>query len=294
MSQVQILSRPLNGFKCAETVLIVMVDCPHPDCKESDKEFQSDVTMRQHHTKVHGERLPNSICKDCEKDFFREQGGKYCDECWSDDMTGENNPNYAGGKKETSCIECGKSFKYYPSCKKGKFCSECVEDGDVLEGPPNRHEGETKVEYDDPTGRTGGEESDVGVVSEEVFETKCVKKGLNVSKPVTYMCPYDYVVEVDSKLYKVQVKTGVVRSGSLSFSIVRRRENTNRSVSESYDNVDVFVVRNKHNDNLYWISNEEIDVEKNKRLRLEEPGNPHPNITWAHHYEFDRQIALLQ
>jgi len=105
-----------------------MVQCPHEDCSDSNKEFQSDVTMRQHHTKVHDEQLPNCECDECEKEFFKKNGRrKYCDGCKYDEhYEGENNPNYSGAKEETECNECEGEFSYYPSEKEGNFCSDCV------------------------------------------------------------------------------------------------------------------------------------------------------------------------
>ena len=108
-----------------------MVKCPHPDCAESGKDFYSDVTMRQHHTKVHGQQLPNCTCNACGEDFFNKGADrKYCDDCkYEYTHQGENNPNYSAKKESTSCRECGGTFEYYPSEKEGVFCPDCVEDG---------------------------------------------------------------------------------------------------------------------------------------------------------------------
>lgn len=71
-----------------------MVRCPHKDCSDSDREFESDSSMRQHHTMVHDEQLPNSKCNNCGNKFFRKSGGSYCDDCKGN--KGVNNPNYKG------------------------------------------------------------------------------------------------------------------------------------------------------------------------------------------------------
>lgn len=113
-----------------------MVSCPHPECANSDKEFQSESTMRQHHTKVHGEKLPNCTCAECGRKFFHKGGARtYCDSCKNLRYKGENNPAYNGGKEKTTCEECGSEFEFYPSEKKGLFCSECVENGVNIDSP---------------------------------------------------------------------------------------------------------------------------------------------------------------
>jgi hypothetical protein len=91
-----------------------MVQYPHEDCSDSSKDFQSDATMRQHHTKVHDEKLPNCECDECEKEFFKKNGRrKYCDDCKYDShYKGENNPNYKG------------KIDYVKDIKKHRICSE--------------------------------------------------------------------------------------------------------------------------------------------------------------------------
>ena len=108
-----------------------MVTCPHEECSDSDREFESDATMRQHHTKVHDEQLPNNSCDECGDEFFdKGSANKYCDDCRHEaHYVGETAPNYSGAKEKTKCKECGEDFSYYPSDKKGVFCSQCVENG---------------------------------------------------------------------------------------------------------------------------------------------------------------------
>ena len=96
-----------------------MVRCPHKECSESDKEFESDFTMRQHHTKVHDEQLPNCECSECGKDFF-EKGAKkkYCNDCGHNaHYVGENNPNYKGK------VEYVEDLKERSTCS-GEDCDE--------------------------------------------------------------------------------------------------------------------------------------------------------------------------
>jgi hypothetical protein len=54
-----------------------MVDCP--SCERTMATMQG---MRQHHTKVHGEALPNRVCSRCETDFYDPKARKeYCSNC---------------------------------------------------------------------------------------------------------------------------------------------------------------------------------------------------------------------
>jgi 5-methylcytosine-specific restriction endonuclease McrA len=89
--------------------------------------------MRQHHTKVHDQLLPNRECKGCGLDFYDEKAKQsFCDDC--NPNAGEHNGNWCNAKKETECKRCGNSFEYYPSNKKGIFCPSCVEAADEFLG----------------------------------------------------------------------------------------------------------------------------------------------------------------
>lgn len=196
-------------------------------------------------------------------------------------------------KKETQCDNCETEFTYYPSSKKGRFCSECVEEADMAAGPDkiepdweeiNRDSQISGEEYyDNSSERTGLKDSNVGDVSEKVFETEMVKRGINISKSLTYMCEYDYVVEIGNEFYRAQVKTGTQNNGSIDFQTCRRHENRRKSVKKQYENVDAFVVRNKRDDKLYWIPFE--DTSKTQMsIRVKEPIQYQQNINWADQY----------
>lgn len=65
--------------------------CPHPDCEESDKTFDTKHAMHLHHYRAHGESI---------------------------------------AKEKTTCSVsgCDTEFEYYPSEKEGKFCESCAEE----------------------------------------------------------------------------------------------------------------------------------------------------------------------
>ena len=47
----------------------------------------------------------------------------------------------------------------------------------------------------------------IGYETEENCILSLLKKGYKVSRPVLQNCPYDLIVDIDNKLYKIQVKT---------------------------------------------------------------------------------------
>lgn len=101
------------------------------ECPTCGKNLATEQGMRQHHTKVHGESLPNRTCDDCCTEFYDPKSRRtYCEDCYSE--AGEKNGNYADAKEIADCARCGASFEYYPSNKDGVYCSECVEEADGL------------------------------------------------------------------------------------------------------------------------------------------------------------------
>ncbi|ELY87731.1 HNH endonuclease [Natrialba hulunbeirensis JCM 10989] len=101
------------------------------DCPTCGKSLSTEQGMRQHHTKVHSEPLPNRTCTGCETDFYDPKARRsYCDDC--NPNAGSNNGNWRDAKETTTCTHCDADFSYYPSSKKGVFCPDCVADADGL------------------------------------------------------------------------------------------------------------------------------------------------------------------
>ena len=90
------------------------------DCPTCDRTLSTERGMRQHHTKVHGEPLPNWTCEGCDAEFYDSKARRtYCDDC--DPNAGEHNGNWKNAKESSECEICGSRFEYYPSNKEGVF-----------------------------------------------------------------------------------------------------------------------------------------------------------------------------
>ncbi|SFB74115.1 HNH endonuclease [Halobiforma haloterrestris] len=110
-------------------------------CPTCGRELETERGVRQHHTKVHGESLPNRTCKGCGTAFYDPKSRQsYCDDC--DPNAGEHNGNWRDAKETASCAICGSEFSYYPSSKEGVYCPSCVDaaDGLLPEKYPERGE----------------------------------------------------------------------------------------------------------------------------------------------------------
>lgn len=107
-----------------------------PDCPTCGSTLSTKQGMRQHHTKVHSESLPNRTCAECGDQFYDPKARRtYCDDCYTG--AGKQNGNWKNVKETTNCRNCGSEFEYYPSNKDGVFCSACVEKSDEFLGTPS-------------------------------------------------------------------------------------------------------------------------------------------------------------
>ena len=100
-------------------------------CPSCDDSFDTRRGLGVHHSRVHGESLPNRTCEYCDADFHSPYEKRYCSETClsaSDSFEGENHPNWKDGKETTGCEICSAEFEYYPSEKEGLYCGTCVED----------------------------------------------------------------------------------------------------------------------------------------------------------------------
>lgn len=104
-------------------------------CPTCDRTFETTAGMRQHHTKVHDEPLPNCECAACETEFYDPDSARvYCDDCY--DV--ERSPCLDRGNTEAECVVCDTTFLYYPSEKSGLYCPDCVGDPSVTCAPRRR------------------------------------------------------------------------------------------------------------------------------------------------------------
>lgn len=126
----------------------------HP-CPTCERTFSTERGMRQHHTKVHGEPLPNRTCSECGERFYDPKARRtYCEDCYTG--AGEQNGNWKGAKERAACRRCGEDFEYYPSNKEGVFCPDCVDEAEEFLGSPS-YDGKLTEKVTTPCEQCGDE-----------------------------------------------------------------------------------------------------------------------------------------
>lgn len=127
---------------------------------------------------------------------------------------------------------------------------------------------------------------EVGEITEAKVLAELVELGYNVAEPFGENTRYDYIVDDDDDLYRVQVKTGRLDGGAISFDVCSTMSNSSGSREESYHgDIDAFAVW--YDGSLYWVPIEDAPSAKMK-LRIEPTkNNQSANINWADDYKIE-------
>lgn len=115
-----------------------------------------------------------------------------------------------------------------------------------------------------------------------------------VSKPLVQCSRYDFVVEINHKLYKVQVKTGTLKENSyIEFSTSTSHTNTKGTLNISYSKDDVDYFATIYDNQCYFVPFEVCGT-RNQRLRIVPTKNGQTKeIVFANDYKLEDVIKRL-
>lgn len=139
----------------------------------------------------------------------------------------------------------------------------------------------------------------IGDIGEAMAIADFTKAGIGVSKPLSNNLRYDLIIDVNGRLYKVQVKTSsVIKEDKMVFSTKTTNYTKGAYTSNAYtsDEVDIFYLYHQLNDwrGLYLVKNgQAIPVSMNMRLLPAKNGQV-KGIRMASDFEFSKQIQILK
>ena len=122
-----------------------------------------------------------------------------------------------------------------------------------------------------------------------------LSRGYQVSQPLVSDSRYDFIVDINHKLLRIQVKTSQISDdgGYILFATSSSHTNTHRTINLNYsaDEIDYFAT--VHNGECYLISVNEA-ARRSQRLRLLPPKNGNQkNIKFASNYTIEKFLATL-
>lgn len=117
----------------------------------------------------------------------------------------------------------------------------------------------------------------IGDISEQKFILYCLEKNIPVCKPIGNNLPYDYIIDYNNQLYKIQVKTAY-RSKTLDSWIFNTRstsKNYTEVINKNYiGKIDYFAVVNPNNDFICFVP---INKAANSSMAIYYGDTPKPN-----------------
>lgn len=94
----------------------------------------------------------------------------------------------------------------------------------------------------------------IGEITEQKVALEFLKLGILVSKPLVQSSKYDFIVDVNHKLYKIQVKTGTFKENAyLEFATSTSHTNTKGTLNLSYSEEDVDFFATIYEEQCYLI-----------------------------------------
>lgn len=94
----------------------------------------------------------------------------------------------------------------------------------------------------------------IGEITEQQVALEFLKLGYLVSKPLVQSSRYDFIVDINHKLYKIQVKTGTFKENAyVEFATSTSHTNTKGTLNISYSQEDVDFFATMYNNECYLI-----------------------------------------
>ena len=90
----------------------------------------------------------------------------------------------------------------------------------------------------------------IGDISEQKFVLYCLERDIPISKPIGNNLPYDFIIDLNNKLYRIQVKTAYAgkTNDTWIFNTRSTSKNYNEVVNKNYiGKIDYFAVINPYN-----------------------------------------------
>lgn len=132
----------------------------------------------------------------------------------------------------------------------------------------------------------------IGDITEYRFALYCMEHNIPISKPMNNNLPYDFIIDLNGKLLKIQVKTGYDGKGQNSFMFNTRSTSKNFSevVEKTYeDKIDAFITQYPIIPNKFFF----IPIDKASKgcMTMYYGDNPKCNQNWCKDYDFDNLLS---
>lgn len=132
-----------------------------------------------------------------------------------------------------------------------------------------------------------------GALTELQCQTDFLTAGILVSQPIVADSKYDFIVDINGKLFKVQCKSSTLSNDQTYISMKTKTTNI-RTMKDSFytkEDIDFFYTCYENKSYLVPV---EISGHGETRLRFSSSQPNNPNIRWAKDYEFNQMLQKLR
>ena len=132
----------------------------------------------------------------------------------------------------------------------------------------------------------------IGDITEYRFALYCMEHNIPISKPMNNNLPYDFIIDLNGKLLKIQVKTGYdsKSQNSFMFNTHSTSKNFSEVMEKTYeDKIDAFITQYSIIPNKFFF----IPIEKASKgsMVMYFGNNPKYNQNWCKDYDFDNLLS---
>ena len=132
-----------------------------------------------------------------------------------------------------------------------------------------------------------------GTLTELQCQKDFIQKGILVSQPIVQDSKYDFIIDLNGKLYRIQCKSSSL-SADEKFITLKTKSTNIRTMKDSYytkEDIDFFYT---YHQGVSYLIPVEMAANGETRLRFisNQPNNP--NIRWAKDYEFNLMLQKIK
>lgn len=135
-----------------------------------------------------------------------------------------------------------------------------------------------------------------GCLTEQKCFIKCIELGFVVSKPLFDNARYDFILDIGTRLLRIQVKTSYwaeEEKDSFIFNGFSQHSTGNGNKRMKYTNKEIDYFMTEKNGVFYLFPADDKGFNQ-KRLRLRACQVNQPSIIWAEDYEFEKIVKGIK
>ena len=132
-----------------------------------------------------------------------------------------------------------------------------------------------------------------GISTELMCQNAFIQLGYNVSVPISPYCVYDFIVDINNKLYKIQVKSCSKSKTGIKLSTMSSYSKASGNVYKFYTKEQIDYICTFYEGQCYLIPIEEIENRNSITLSFEDNWVNAHHLILAENYILEKQLDLI-